>query len=295
MNRSDPKLISVVIPAYNNANTLPDAVASVRSQAGPPREIIVVDDGSADQTVRILGDLAGPDLRIIQQPNGGPGAARNAGIRAAQGEWIALLDADDLWLPTKLSVQRAALEKNPSARFCFAGQVIRMPDGTEQIHECPRPQHSLFIDLLKGNRLPTSTAFIHRDCFARAGLFDTELRTGEDWDMWLRLAAHFPGILVSQPLEVYRKSGDTHKYSVELLERCKNRVLDRIFSDATLLALYPELARLKKRVYAWHQAVLAKSYFRYGRFGRSGTRAIAAIGTHPLGMRCLLPKATAPW
>ena len=295
MTRCADPVMSVVIPAYNNASTLAEAIASVRSQSRPCYEIIVVDDGSTDTTCKVADDLAGAELRLIRQHHGGPGAARNTGINAARGEWIALLDADDLWLPGKLEVQLAALRRSPEARFSFAGQVVRRPDGSERAHECPLPRKSLFIDLLKGNRLPTSTALIRRDCFADAGLFDTSLRTGEDWDMWLRLAALFSGVLVSQPLEIYRASADCNKYSVELLERCKNRVLERLFTDSRIAALHPELAGLRRRVYAWHHAVLAKSYFRYGRFYRSSRRALTAIGSHPLGVRCLFPKAAAPW
>ncbi len=212
MNRSEAPVLSVVIPAYNDANTLPEAIASVRSQAGPCREIIVVDDESSDATSQVLDDLAGPDLSVIRQQNGGAGAARNAGIVAARGKWIALLDADDLWLPTKLEVQFAALRRRPDARFCFVGQTIRLPDGTEQANEWALPRHSLFIDLLSGNRLNTSTAVVRRDCFTESGFFDTTLRTGEDWDMWLRLAALFHSVLVPQPLVVYRKSADCKKY-----------------------------------------------------------------------------------
>jgi glycosyltransferase involved in cell wall biosynthesis len=295
MNRSGAPLLSVVIPAYNNAGTLAEAIASVRSQAGPCREIIVVDDGSSDATAQIYNELDGPDLRLIRQLNVGPGAARNRGIAAARGEWIALLDADDVWLPAKLEVQFVQLEQAPEARFCFAGHVVRMPDGTEHLHECRLPERSIFIDLLKGNRLPTSTAVVRRDCFAEAGLFDTTLRTGEDWDMWLRLTAMFQGVLVPQPMEVYRKSANSQKYPVELLDRCTNRVLDRLFSNSRIAALHPELAGLRRRVYGWHHSVLAKSYYQHRRFYRSGRRALSAIQMHPSGALCLLPKATAPW
>ncbi len=295
MKQRGASILSVVIPAYNNASTLPEAIASVRSQVGPRREIIVVDDGSADATSEVLDGLAGPDLRVIRQENGGPGAARNTGIAAATGEWVALLDADDIWLSMKLRTQFAALERQPNARFSFAGQVVRLPDGTEQAHECRPARKSLFVDLLKGNRLATSTALVRRDCFAKVGVFDSGLRTGEDWDMWLRLAAVFDGALVPQPLEIYRRPADSGKYALELLERCVNRVLERVFSDSRIAGLHPELARMRGPVYAWQQSVLAKSYFRHGRFYRSACRALAAVAAHPTGVRCLLPKATAPW
>ena len=119
MNRSNVPVLSVVIPAYNNASTLAEAIASVRSQDVPCPEIIVVDDGSSDATNQVIDDLAGHDLRLIRQPNGGPGAARNTGITAARGEWIAFLDGDDLWLPSKLELQLAAIWKDPNVALLF--------------------------------------------------------------------------------------------------------------------------------------------------------------------------------
>jgi glycosyltransferase involved in cell wall biosynthesis len=295
MNGSEVPEFSVVIPTYNNASTLSQAIASVRGQVGPCGDILVVDDGSSDATPRVLEDLAGPDLRVIRQQNGGPAAARNTGVAAARGEWIAFHDADDLWLPTKLAVQFAALRTRPDARFCFTGMIIRLADGTELTRECDLPRRSLFIDLLKGNRLATPTALIHRDCFTEVGLFDPVLRTGEDWDMWLRLAAFFEGVLIPQPLVLVRRSVDPNKYSVELLEKCKDRVLDRLFSNPRIAELYPELPGFRRRVDAWHHSVLAKSYFRHRFFSRYGHRALTAIRSHPSGVRCLLPKAAAPW
>lgn len=295
MKRPGVPELSVVIPVYNNADTVSEAIASVRSQADPCRDIIVVDDGSSDATPLVLDHLIGPDLRVIRQQNAGPAAARNTGIAMARGEWIAFHDADDIWLPTKLKAQFAALRASPDARFCFTGLRMRLPDGTEFTRECSMPRQSLFINLLNGNRLATPTALIRRDCFAEVGLFDPVLRTGEDWDMWLRLAAFFEGVLIRQPLVLVQRSADPSKYSVELLERCQNRVLHRLFSNPRIVELYPELPGLRGRVYAWHHSVLAKSYFRHKRFYRSGRRAFAAIRSHPSAVRCLLPRAAAPW
>jgi glycosyltransferase involved in cell wall biosynthesis len=295
MKRPDFPKLSVVIPVYNNADTVSEAIASVRSQAGPCRDIIVVDDGSSDATPQVLDDLIGPDLTVIRQQNAGPAAARNMGIALARGEWIAFHDADDLWLPAKLEAQFAALRRSPDARFCFTGMIMRLPDGTEFTRECSMPRRSLFIDLLKGNRLGTPTALIRRDCFTEVGLFDSVLRTGEDWDMWLRLAAFFEGVLICKPLVLMQRSADPNKYSVELLERCQNRMLHRLFSNPRIVELYPELPGLRRRVYAWHHSVLAKSYFRQKRLYRSGCRAFAAIRSHPSAVRCLLPSAGAPW
>ncbi len=255
----------------------------------------MVDDGSSDATSEVLKKLAGPRPVCHSPRKRRSRRSPEHRDRRGTGQVDPLLDADDLWLPTKLEVQLAALGKCPLARFCFGGEIVRRPDGTEHTRECPLPPHSLFIHLLSGNWLTTSTAVIRRDCFGESGFFDTALRTGEDWDMWLRLAALFPSVLVPQPLVVYRRSIDCNKYPVALLERCTRRVLDRLFSDSRIAGLHPELAGLRRPVYAWHHSVLAKSYFRHRHYYRAGGRALTAIRSHSSGVRCLLPKATVPW
>lgn len=285
--------VSVVIPTFNNVATLAEAVASVRDQHWDDLEIVVVDDGSTDETPRVLEALSGPDLRVIRQANAGPAAARNAGLQATRNEWIAFLDADDQWLPGKLLTQFNALEQHPDATFCFSDVLERTPDGNDQILRCRQPMRSVLLELLWGNLFSTPTLLVRRACFEEAGAFDISLRTGEDWDMWLRLAARYEGLFVCEPLVRVVRSAEPLKYKVETLDFCTRRVLQRLFSSPTILKDHPEIVGLRSRVYAWHYSVLAKSNFRNGRLGRAGFLAIASILSHPSGVRCLIPRREA--
>jgi glycosyltransferase involved in cell wall biosynthesis len=174
-------LISVIIPTYNAARFLPEAVASVRAQGYAPLEIIVVDDGSSDETSRLVQSWG--DVRYLYQTNQGPAAARNAGILAARGELFDFLDADDVWTPNHLRSLLGPLLADPDLGFVWgSSQVLRMreaPDGTRQC----QVQHESVSSFLMGSALYRPAAF------AQAGLFASHLRLGEDTD-WFATARH---------------------------------------------------------------------------------------------------------
>ncbi len=275
--------VSVVIPTLNCAATLPDAIASVRSQRWPDLEIIVVDDGSIDDTGRVLEELAGPELRVIRQGNAGPAAARNTGIEAARGEWIAFLDADDLWLPGKLCDQFDELHRYPSASFSYSDVLLRFPDGSHSELKCRKLELPLLLELIWGNLFGTPTVLVRRDCFETVGFFDTSLRTGEDWDMWLRLAACYEVAYLPRPLTLVRRSAQPGKYSLDLLESCTHRVVERLFSSPEALRRYPKLLGLRRSVSAWHDTVIAKSNLYHGRWFQGGKLTLRALRSRILG------------
>ena len=284
--------LSVIIPCYNHAEALSEAIHSVRTQGWPDVEIIVVDDGSTDETQRLLYELHGSDLRCLRQQNQGPAAARNTGIRAARGDWIAFLDADDYWLPGKLAAQFEMLARHPEARFSYGGVRLRASDGSEQEVKCDFGDRPLLLVLLQGSRLFTTTVIVRRDSLEETGLFHTELRTGEDWDLWLRLATHYPGVGVPRPLAVRRAS--TTNYPLQLLESCTLTVLERLFSCAETHALWPQLQAQKDRVYAWQYAVLAKSYVRKAGMFDFVRLGFKAVSSDRAGLAYLFPRRRAP-
>jgi glycosyltransferase involved in cell wall biosynthesis len=282
---SKGRSVSVVIPTYNLAPLLPGAVASARAQEWPELEIIVVDDGSTDETQEVLKRLAvEAPLRWFRQENAGAAAARNRGIREARGEWVAFLDADDFWLPGKLAAQFEELERRPSAAFSYTDVRLREESGSESDLACGTTAQPLLPQMLAGNMFATPTALVRRECFDEVGLFDARLRTGEDWDMWLRLASHFECVRVARPLTLVRRVGHS-KFPLHVLESCTLLVLERLFSCPHVARAWPEVASKRGAVYAWHYSVLAKSYLRRGRLADFLRLAYMAVRSHPSGLR----------
>jgi glycosyltransferase involved in cell wall biosynthesis len=204
--------LSVVIPAFNAATTIRAAVASTLRQTVPVLEVIVVDDGSTDATAQVVSSIEDPRVRLVAQANGGPAAARNAGIAAARGEWIGFLDSDDLWLPRYVETATAALgaASNPGFAYTDAyafdtgrGQV-RVGSVMHAIVPPPPDRESFLTALLRRNFVFTSTA-VPAAVLAAVGGFDESLRLSEEYDLWLRiLIAGFDAAWMGGPLAIYR-------------------------------------------------------------------------------------------
>jgi GT2 family glycosyltransferase len=194
--------ISVIIPTHNRAATLPRALDSVLAQTLRPHEIIVVDDGSDDDSARLLtGEY--PEVKYLKQPNQGVSSARNLGISQARGEWIALLDSDDAWLPEKLACQVQALKENPNLRICHTEEIwIRNGVRVNQMRKHAKQGGHIFQRCLPLCVISPSSVLLQRSLFERYGLFDTELPACEDYDLWLRLCAHEEVLFIEQPLIV---------------------------------------------------------------------------------------------
>jgi len=198
-------MISVVIPAYNEAAFIGRAVASALAQTLPPDEVIVVDDASSDNTAAELAKISDPRLRIIiHQQNSGAAAARNTGIQTARGDWIAFLDADDVWQPEKLARQIDYLNRNPEMDACICGFDIRDARGNVRIYPQPERRREVVVaELLRGCHLSIGSALLAwRHVFEQVGPFDASLKRFEDWEwLWRFIARHqigfVPNILVT--------------------------------------------------------------------------------------------------
>jgi len=189
--------ISVVIPAYNSARFLPRCLESVFAQTLKPVEVIVVDDGSTDNTAAVATELG---VTVLRRTNGGPGAARNAGIQAASGEWIALLDADDLWTAEKLERQASCIR--PATVLVYTGIQIFDDNGVRE--EQPAIEVTSARKMLRyRNPFATSSVLMRRDAVLAGGGFREEIQSCEDWELWVRLERAGDFEAVDDPLTLY--------------------------------------------------------------------------------------------
>lgn len=207
--------ISVIIPLYNKASYIERTLHSVLSQSYGDFEIIVVDDGSTDDSVRIVESLEDSRIRLLRQENAGAAAARNTGIQAAKGEWIAFLDADDEWLAEKLRKQMEAVRCHPDIKWTAGGFIrtagSRLISREEQFDngwfESKYVLRDALLPLAYGRHIWTGTVMVKRDVLLEVGgqsPFDTSLRVSEDLDLWARMALKYPRLLyLKQPLAKY--------------------------------------------------------------------------------------------
>ena len=197
--------ISAIIPAYNSADFIADAVASMRAQTHPVDEIIIVDDGSRDNTREVIRTL-GDDIVLIQQANAGPSAARNAGIDRARGAFIAFLDADDQWTPEKTASQLEVFARHPDMALVAADMAEVDADGRTTVASMldhhglleqfkaldGAPVPAAMAALTRKNFIPTGTVLVRREAVIEAGRFTTAIRWGEDLELWAKIAARHP-------------------------------------------------------------------------------------------------------
>lgn len=200
-------VISVIIPTYNHAEYLRSSIGSVLSQSYGKFEIIVVDDGSTDNTCEIVEWHCKPSIRYIKQQNRGLAAARNRGIGECRGDYVAFLDADDRFLPHHLQVSIDTIREHPHVGFvCGNIRTFGYPDDFYHVHNCaPSPDH--YASLLKGCFIVNVGACLfRRDVLDKMGGFNEHLRASEDWDLFLRIARHFPIFCHHEVILEYRRS-----------------------------------------------------------------------------------------
>jgi glycosyltransferase involved in cell wall biosynthesis len=233
--------VSVVIPAYNAASFLPRCLKSVFAQTLRPEEVIVVDDGSTDNTAALAADLG---AKVVSRPNGGLSAARNTGIQNASSEWIALLDADDMWAPEKL--QRQALLAEPGTVLVYTGIRVFDDNGVREDRPAVDPVFARKV-LRYRNPITPSTALVRREAVLRDGGFREDIRACEDWEMWVRLQRLGEFAAVSDPLTDYY----VYPNSLSANPGRMLDALDRII-DTTLVA---DLGGMDR--WAWRRRILA--------------------------------------
>ena len=227
--------ISVIIPTYNRKETLKRAIQSVLIQSYTPYEIIVIDDGSNDGTKEWLKDNY-PNVKYIYQMNSGVSSARNKGIKFARGDWIALLDSDDEWFPSKLKDQANEIELNPAAKFLHTNEIwIRNGVRVNQMKKHKKYGGYIFEKCLDMCRISPSSVLIKKDIFDEIGMFDETLKVCEDYDLWLRFASKYPVHFLDQPLiKKYGGHSDQLSKVDDGIESYRIRSLKKIMNSGIL-------------------------------------------------------------
>jgi len=200
--------VSAVVCTYNRATELRHAVASILAQTRAPDQVIVVDDGSTDDTQRVLRDF-GSAIDVLAQPNQGASAARNAGIAAAHGTWVAFLDSDDVWLEHHLADLLAIVHRRPELDWAFSTRLVKLEPGAPPTEEPVAAKLDTLLDAdgcsrdyleVAGAGVPSATSafLMRRDVVSTLGGFDTSFRAGEDLDLYWRIACNHPTVGVAR-------------------------------------------------------------------------------------------------
>jgi len=232
-------VISVVIPAYNAGKFIGEAIRSVLRQTCAEYEIIVIDDGSTDNTADIIGKCF-PQVRYFHTPNQGVSRARNYGIRKARGEFIAFLDADDLWLPEKLEKQLAAFTADREVMLVFTEHRAFDENGF-RISPFSKKERLMKGDIVKNiflhTRVTTSTVMVRKEAIQEVGLFEENLKAAEDDNLWMRIALRCKIHLIDEVLVHYR-------WTENSLSRTSDSIFDGALKNVELIEnKYPELRR----------------------------------------------------
>jgi glycosyltransferase involved in cell wall biosynthesis len=259
--------VSIIIPTHNRKTFVREAVDSVLAQTYNDYELIVVDDGSTDGTGDDLKEY-GESLHYLYQANQGVSAARNSGLALAQGEFIAFLDSDDLWLPRKLVVQVAFMDQHPQAQICYTDELwIR-----RGVRVNPKKRHTKHSGEIYPRCLPLciispSSALMRRGLVEKVGAFDPELPVCEDYDLWLRVAARFPVFFIPQRL-IVKRGGHPDQLSRQEWgnDRYRVRALAKILEMGVLT---PDLRELTIQELHRKGRVLISGYRKRGKEGEA--------------------------
>jgi glycosyltransferase involved in cell wall biosynthesis len=223
--------ISVIIPTYNRANLIEKAIKSVLKQTYQDFEIIIVDDGSTDNTEEIIRGFKDKRVKYIKKykMNRGISVARNIGIKIARGKYIAFLDSDDEWFPEKLNKQIKILQDGSpelGVVYSISCYIDESGKNINKLRNSKKVEGYIYEDLLGKNYVGTpSTVLIRKECFHQVGLFDDLLNAQEDWDMWIRIAKYYRFALIKIPLVKYRLHSNQLSKNLGVKIISANRIL----------------------------------------------------------------------
>jgi glycosyltransferase involved in cell wall biosynthesis len=247
--------VSAIIPTRNRAARLTRAIKSVLSQTTAVDELIIVDDGSEDNTREVVASLA-PRARYLQESGNGVACARNAGVEAAQCDWIAFLDDDDEWFPDKIELQKQMLSARPDADACYAPALAVCDDGGPSAIHPPVPPENLRRGVLLRNPFTQCSVMMRRSTFRELGGFNPELRCGEDWEFGFRAVqsgARF--VMIDRPLVTVHESRNSSSKNTEVALQSERRVANMLAAQLPWPMSLIWKLRMNSRVY--HRAAVS--------------------------------------
>jgi glycosyltransferase involved in cell wall biosynthesis len=288
--------VSVIIPTYNRARMVREAVASCLGQGVEPIQIVVVDDGSTDDTAHELSRFASAIELIELDHSGSAARTRNHGIERARGELVAFLDSDDVFLPGKLRRQIEALRQHPAAGLAYSDGVFfsERPDEPRGcvLDGLPRPCGDALSELLRGNFVFPATALIRRRVLEQTGGFDEHIEPAEDYDLWLRIAASHDFVFVPGRVAAIRRHPGSHSSDATVAHGAAIQALDK------LEELFPERATVfsaaLREGYARHHAAIARAHVARGE-PAAALRSIAAAAGYALRNPFRAARALYQW
>lgn len=276
--------ISVIIPTYNRAHLISRAIQSVLDQSYQDFEIIVLDDCSTDDTEELIKELKKKDERIRyirHEKNKGPAAARNSGIKAAKGEYIAFQDSDDEWLPEKLYKHMMIFKKVEKKIGVVYSGFWKIRNGKKLYIPSPhvfQKEGNIHKELLKGNFIGMPASVVRKECFTKIGNFDIRIPYLEDWELWIRISKYYEFKYIPEPLVIsYYTSGGVNEKPNFVGVNALNFIINKYHED-----------------FNKHKKILSKHYFSIGlnlclnnNFENGRNYLIKAINIHPYNIKYL--------
>lgn len=231
--------VSVIVPVYNGMAYLPETITNLLQQTYTDFEVVIVNDGSTDNIVEWMSQIEDSRVRLISQVNQGLAKTRNTGIKESEGEYLAFLDADDLWDTTKLAKQAAVLDNQPEVGLVYSWVTYIDSQGQSSGRTvCPKSQGDVWQEIVTRNLIECgSVPMVRRSCLESVGVFDEELsklNVGEDWDMWIRIAARYSFQVIPEALVYYRQLPGSASKNYELVAKSFRAVIEKAFADAPL-------------------------------------------------------------
>ncbi len=274
--------VSIIIPTYNRAHLVDRAIQSVLDQTYQDFELIVVDDASTDNTEEVVKSFKDKRIRYIcLQKNKGGAAARNTGIEASNGEYIAFQDSDDEWLPEKLEKQMKVFENaSPEVGVVYTG-FLRIKDGRESYIPyswVTQKEGNIHKELLKGNFVTTQAAVVKKKCFEVAGMFEERLPCLQDWELWIRVSKYFHFKCIDEPLVTSYEVSDSISCNQRFLIIAQKLISEKHYKDFSD----------SKKLLAQLQYSIGSLLCQDGELKEGRSYFFDSLKTYPFNMKCLL-------